>query len=169
MRLLCLLLLGLALGLGHDKAAAETLVVVVRHAEKAADDPKDPTLSLLGEQRAEALATALRGFGLDAAYASQFRRTQLTAAPAARRAGVEVRVVPATAATEADAAALSERILATHTGESVLVVAHSNTAPAIVAALSGQPAAAMGEDEFDRFSLISIGADGRRRVLETRY
>jgi hypothetical protein len=37
-------------------ASAEPFVVIVRHAEKATNDPKDPDLSQAGHARAETLA-----------------------------------------------------------------------------------------------------------------
>src|SRR5260370_41629636 len=41
-------------------ASAEPCVVIVRHAEKAENDPKDPDLAPAGRARAEALAKILK-------------------------------------------------------------------------------------------------------------
>jgi hypothetical protein len=43
-------------------ASAEPFVVIVRHAEKATNDPKDPDLSQAGNARAELLARILKDF-----------------------------------------------------------------------------------------------------------
>jgi len=40
--------------------SADTMIIVVRHAEKATDDPKDPSLSEQGNARANALAAVLK-------------------------------------------------------------------------------------------------------------
>ena len=74
----------------------DTVVVVVRHAEKATDDPKDPSLSEAGQARAQRLADALKGLPLQHAISTQYKRTHDTAAPAARANDIEVHVKPVT-------------------------------------------------------------------------
>lgn len=146
------------------------LVIVVRHAEKAADDARDPSLSSAGAARAEVLASRLAGLPLAAAYATPFRRTQLTAAPSASAAGIEVTVREfASRNPDEDALALREQLLRDHRGEAVLVVGHSNTVPAIVEALSGSEAEPMPETEFDRFSVVRLRADGSAVLSVQRY
>lgn len=146
---------------------ADTLVVVVRHAEKSVDDPRDPNLSDAGRQRAEALAKVLADAPLTAVYATGYRRTQQTAQPSASRHGVETQILAA--GSEGDGDALRERIRKAHAGTTVLVVGHSNTVPAIVSALSGKASPPMGEDEFDRLSVIVLPAEGEPRLLVARY
>src|SRR5436190_22872808 len=76
--------------------AAEPTIFIVRHAEKASGgDAKDPLLSEAGRARAESLATTLKDAGITAIYATEFKRTQLTAEPVARAAHVETTIVPA--------------------------------------------------------------------------
>ena len=147
-----------------------TVVVVLRHAEKATDDPRDPTLSEAGQARAQALARRLEPTGLDAVYATQYRRTQLTAAPAAAQAGVAVTVRPVDAANAASYGPdLARDLRALPAGSTALVVGHSNTVPAIVAAISGQPATEMPETEYDRYTVIVLDADGKARVFVSTY
>ena len=147
-----------------------TVVVVVRHAEKATDDPRDPSLTPAGTARAQTLAQRLEGAGLDAVYATQYRRTQLTAAPAAKQAGLDVTVRPADAANAASYAPdLARDLRALPAGSTALVVGHSNTVPGIVSAISGQPAAPMPETEYDRYTVIVLDADGRARVFTSTY
>lgn len=153
-----------------DPADGSTVVVVVRHAEKATDDPRDPSLSPDGQARAEALAAKLASTGLDVAYSTQYRRTQLTAAPAAKQAGIEVSVRPIDATNATTYAAdLARDLRALPAGSTALVVGHSNTAPSIVAALAGQPEVAMPETEFDRYTVVVLDADGSARVFTSRY
>src|SRR5262245_25473842 len=70
-------------------------VVLVRHAEKATDDPDDPSLSDAGRERALALARLLRGAGVSHLFASEYRRAAATVEPLARMTGVEITRLPA--------------------------------------------------------------------------
>lgn len=151
-------------------AEADVLVVVVRHAEKASNDPRDPDLDPAGEARARALASALAGSRLDAAYATQFKRTRQTAAPAAAAAGIAVTVRPVDGGNAATYAAdLARDLRALPDGSVVLVVGHSNTVPGIVAALDGRPEQAMPETEYDRFTTVRLRADGGADTVVSRY
>jgi broad specificity phosphatase PhoE len=167
-------LLALLLCLSTDASAGvgppDTVVVVVRHAEKATDDPKDPTLSDVGQARAQRLATALRGLEPQAAFATQYRRTQMTAAPTALEHGFEVTVRPIDASNEATYAAdLAHEIRQGPPGRALLVVGHSNTVPAVVKALTGVEPAPIADDEFDRVYVVTLPADGPARYVVLRY
>ncbi|MFY0534577.1 histidine phosphatase family protein [Nannocystis pusilla] len=69
----------------------------MRHGEKAADDPSDPSLSPAGEARAKALAELLGHAGVTHLFASEYRRTQATLRPLADAAGLQITVLPAAA------------------------------------------------------------------------
>src|SRR5437762_589228 len=73
-------------------AAADTVVIAVRHAEKVVNGSKDPSLTPEGEKRAELLARMLRDAGVSAIYSTPFQRTRNTAAPLAKRLGIAVTV-----------------------------------------------------------------------------
>ena len=145
--------------------AAELRVIVVRHAEKATDDKRDPSLSAAGKERAKALAQLLRDEPLVAAYATQYRRTQLTAVPSAIVSKLKVTVRPA----GESAASLAEKIRHDHQTGSVLVVGHSNTVPDLVAALSGQEITAIADDEFDRYYIVTWPGEGGAKLESGRY
>jgi phosphohistidine phosphatase SixA len=115
-----------------DKAART--VIVVRHAEKV-DESKDPLLSAAGQARAEALALALANARIDAIFTTQLQRTRLTAALLAKP-GLTPIVVDATADAKAHAKRRGGRRAGGPAGEAILG-GHSNTVPAIVAALGG--------------------------------
>lgn len=152
-------------GSGERPAATDgTHFVLVRHAEKASDDPKDPSLSEAGMARAARLADALADTPLAAAYATAYRRTQSTAVPSAARHGIAVTTYDASRPAAEFASALRQA----HTDETVLVVGHSNTVPALAAALCACEIAPMRENEFDRRIDIRIAADGRISVEERR-
>ncbi len=142
-----------------------TTFVLIRHAEKTTDDPKDPSLSEAGRARAARLADALAAAPLRAAYATAYRRTRATAAAAADRHGIAVATYDAAIPVDAFVATLRR----THGDGTVLVVGHSNTVPVIASALCGCAVAPMREDEFDRWIEIRIAADGIASMRERRY
>ncbi len=143
----------------------DTTFVVVRHAEKGSDDPKDPPLSAAGRQRASALANQFASRSLTAAYATAFKRTQQTALPAARASGVVV--------TTYDAARASGEFVAdlrrTHAHGTILVVGHSNTVPEIVAALCGCPVAPLADNDFGDVYAVRIDNDGHATLTQRTF
>ena len=146
--------------------AAQTMVIVVRHAEKATDDPRDPSLSEVGKARAARLATALAAASVDAVYTTQYRRTRDTAAVTAAAAGVELHVHEATAQNTASyASELLAEIQARPAGDTVLVVGHSNTVPELVETFGGSRVAAIADDQYDRLFVITLGPSPRTVVL----
>lgn len=161
LRLLPLCCLALALALPVQAAPGETVVFVVRHAEKADDHPRDPGLSAVGTHRAQAIADMLQAESLQAVYATPYRRTQLTAAPTAAAKGLSITVRPA----GESAASLAQVLRTRHAGQRVLVVGHSNTVPALVEALAGQPIEAIPEHQYDRFLVIRLQG---KQILELR-
>lgn len=138
--------------------------VIVRHAEKSNDDPRDPTLSEAGLARAQRLAAALAKQPLAAVYATAYRRTQQTAAPAASDHGLVVTTYDAAL----DAKDLASTLKQRHASGTVLVVGHSNTVPAIAAALCACVVAPLRDDEFDRRLHVWIDARGNATLIDTR-
>lgn len=130
--------------------------VIVRHAEKANDDPRDPSLSEAGHARAQRLAAALKNQPVRAVYATAYRRTQQTGEPTAQSHRLQVVTYDAKQPAADFAAALRRE----HAAGTVLVVAHSNTAPDIAAALCQCTVAPMAETEFDRRMRIDFDRDG---------
>jgi len=170
MKIKCLAILLLANSILGRPAlmAADTIIVVVRHAEKATDDPKDPSRSEQGEARANKLAAVLKDADLKAVYTTQYKRTKLTGTPAASQSGLQVQVREANqknADTYVDD--LLKEIQKQHKGETVLVVGHSNTVPDLVKRISGQEVPAIGENEFDRIYIITLAK--KPRLLSVTY
>src|SRR5688500_11718626 len=148
----------------------DTIIVVVRHAEKATDDPKDPTLSEAGRARAERLAGALKGLPLQHAIRTQYKRTHDTEVPAAEANGSELQGKPADAPNSATYAKdLAAHIRQDHAGQNLLIVGHSNTVPELVEAFTGTKVEPMADDEFDRVYVITLPADGPPRFVVLRY
>ena len=131
-------------------AAAQSTIFLVRHAEKAeagAADPQDPDLSEAGRARADSLATTLKDARLTAIYATEFKRTQQTAAPSAQAAGLTTKFVPGK-----KTAALLAKLRSAR--GNVLVVGHSNTLPEIIQGLSVSAPVVIGETDYDNLFLV---------------
>jgi broad specificity phosphatase PhoE len=168
--LLVLLLAASPVLRGHDEAPAEvTTVVIVRHAEKAQDDPKDPTLSPAGQARAEALASALDSAGVAAIYSTQYKRNILTAEPLAKRLGLSVIRKPIAGETATYAKELAREVLAKEKGKTVLIVGHSNTVPELVQAFSGSTIAPLSDADYDQIFVVVVQGAGPARLFKTRY
>jgi broad specificity phosphatase PhoE len=147
--------------------AQATTVIVVRHAERL-DSSQDPPLNEVGQARAEALATALANAGVEAIYTTQFARTRLTAEPLARKLGVTATVVQAGGDATSHARAIADRIRSEAAGKVVLVVGHSNTVPAIVAALGGGDVGTIQDAQHDHMFIVRTDASGTR-VIRAGY
>jgi len=150
-------------------AMGETTVVVVRHAEKSTDDPRDPSLSAIGQERALALSALLRDAGVTGIYTTHYKRTRQTAEPFARQSGIAITERPIGAANSATYARDLAREVLARRGTAVLIVGHSNTVPEIVTALSGRAVAPMTEAEYDHAFIVVIPATGTPRLLHTRF
>ena len=177
MRLLFLplLLVGLAACALHPAAGPDagppaarelqTTFIVVRHAEKAVEDPEDPTLDADGRARAQALAQALADVPLKAVYATPTRRTRETAAPVAAANALEVRDYdPALAASE-----LATMLHIRHAGDTVLLVGHSNTVPGIVTALCACPVEPLTEADYGDLYRVRIAAGGEATLEHDHF
>ena len=145
--------------------ADAAVFVIVRHAEKAADDSKDPTLSEAGRARAERLAQRLDSQRMTAVYATSYRRTQQTAAPTAQTHHLEIRTYDA----GMPAADFAARLRSEHSAGSVLVVGHSNTVATIAGALCGCAVTPLREGEYDRWTAITVRRSGVVKLEESRY
>lgn len=141
----------------------------MRHAERAAEPAGDPGLSPAGTARALRLVQAAQGARVSTVFTTQFRRTRETAAPLAQAAGVPVTVRPVTATNQGSyTEQLVREIREQHTGRTVAVIGHSNTVPAIVAALTGTAAPVLGEADYgDLFVVVLPPAGGAARLLHT--
>src|SRR5690348_11246554 len=164
LRVLLLLLLA-ALPLAAQQRAATT-VILVRHAEKAATPADDPGLTDAGQARARALAAIARDAGVTAIITTQFARTRETARPAAEALGVTPEVAKAGGAEHAQEVA---RLIGAHAGGVVLVVGHSNTIPAIVAALGAPQPPAICDSEYDNLYVVTLVPSKPAHVIRARY
>jgi broad specificity phosphatase PhoE len=151
---------------GPDRSGTTT-IVLVRHAEKAAEPAADPPLTEAGAARAQALVEAVRGMPVTAIVSTDFARTRSTAAPLAARLGLTTEIVDARARDHARLVA--EGVLARHRGETVVIVGHSNTVPDIVAALGAPKPAPICDGEYDNLFVVRVPAAGPATVERRHY
>lgn len=150
--------------------AEPTTIVVVRHAEKGADDPRDPSLSEAGQARAKSLAAALETAEVAAVYSTQYKRTKETGEPLATKFKLSVTERPVTATNAAKYTELLVReILEKQSGKTVVIVGHSNTVPELVKAFGGKAITPLTEDDYDRLYILMRPATGPARLFQTRY
>ena len=142
-----------------------TTVIVVRHAEKNIEPSNpDPDLSPAGQARALELARMFGDAGVNAIYATQFKRTQQTVKPLADRLGLTANVLASKNTQE-----LVRQILTSHRGQTIFVAGHNNTAPEIVAALGGGNFPVIPENEFDNMFIVTVYRFGRAKVVKLKF
>jgi len=142
-----------------------TTVVIVRHAEKNIEpNNPDPDLSPAGQARAQEIARIFGDSGVQAIYATQYKRTQQTVAPLANRLGLSVTSIDAKQSAE-----LTRRILSTNRGQTVFIAGHNNTVPEIVNILSGENFPIIPESEYDNMFIVTMYRFGKAKVLKVKY
>ncbi len=144
-----------------------TVVLLVRHAEKAAQPADDPPLTQEGRHRAEALAGVVKDAHPTAIITTQLRRTVETAQPSAAATGVTPEVVAVSSTTTQQNAAEVAAAVRKHAGETVLVVGHNNTVPLIIAALGGPKLPDICELVYDKLFVLVLGREAR--LVQSRY
>lgn len=103
-------------------------------------------------------------------YCSQFERTQQTAEPLARKLNAAVITIEADLKQpEKFIADIARKIKSQHTGETVLVISHSNTTPRIAEALGARNVPPINDDEYDKLLIVVTNADAYARVVKARY
>jgi broad specificity phosphatase PhoE len=142
-----------------------TTVILVRHAEKNIEpNNPDPDISSAGQARAQELARMFSNAGVNAIYATQYKRTQETVKPLADSIGVPVTVIDAKQTAE-----LLKQILTNHRGETIFVAGHNNTVPEIATALGGESLPVIPESEFDNMYIVTVYRFGRAKVVKLKY
>ena len=152
------------------KAHEETVIFLVRHAERADDGPgdpqvamdrqmaQDPPLSEAGRLRSSLLAELVRDAGITRIHSTDYRRTRETADPTSDATGVEVAIYD-----PSDLDAFAEDLRSSPGRH--LVVGHSNTTPELVAALGGDPGLPMESLEYDRLYVVTLEETGASTIL----
>jgi len=151
------------------ESQATTTVLFVRHAEKAEAPADDPGLSAAGQRRAAELARQLVSAdvvaGIDAIYATPFRRTTETAKPIAEALKLPLRSYDA-----GDTEAFLDELVKEHKGKIVLVIGHSNTVPQMIGNMgASKRVPPIADDEYDNIYIVSIPWFGKTKTLRLRY
>ena len=142
-----------------------TTVILVRHAEKKLEpNNQDPDLSPEGVERAQEIARVFANAGINAIYATQYKRTQQTVRPLSDRTGVTVTVLEASQPDE-----LIKRIQTSLRGQTIFVAGHNNTVPAIASQLSGETFPVIPESEYDNLFIVTVYRFGKAKVVRLKY
>ena len=160
----------IAIGLAwFFESQATTTIIFVRHSEKELNAGDDPGLSDAGWRRTVELTRQLVDSdvvaGIDAIYATSFRRTQETGKPLA-----EALNLPINSYDEADRESVLETILRNHKGKIILVIGHSDTLPELIANLgASKKVPPINEFEYDNIYIISIPWFGKTKTIRLRF
>jgi broad specificity phosphatase PhoE len=160
----------IAIGLAwFFESQATTTIIFVRHAEKAAMPADDPGLSSAGQRRVAELTRQLKDVdvvaGIDAVYATPFRRSMETARPIADQLDIPINTYDAE-----DTETVLETILENHKGKIILVVGHSNTLPRLMYDLgASKKVPDIHEDEYDNIYIVAIPWFGKTKTIRLRF
>jgi phosphohistidine phosphatase SixA len=141
-----------------------TTVYIVRHAEKdSTSDAADPTLSAVGQVRAQALRQTLEKRHPVALFTTDTKRTRATLEPLASALKLEPQVYDARRGRD-----LADRVLKEYAGKSVVIVGHSNTVLSLIDDFGAiPPVDAIGENEYEYLFTVRT-AEGMQPIVETR-
>lgn len=142
-----------------------TTLILVRHAEKSVPLGDYP-LSSAGRARARELARVLGSVDIAAVYTTQYLRTRQTAQPLADQLGLPVEPITTTETYVAD---VLDRVRTEHAGQTVLVVTHRLTLPALIEALGANPVPTIAEEQYDRLYVVTVLPTGPVSLLEFRF
>jgi phosphohistidine phosphatase SixA len=149
------LILALLLGsvLSAPLMANETVIYLVRHAEKDVSQKQDPPLTTSGQQRAQRWATVFQHVPVSAVYSTDTRRTRDTAAPLAKAKNLAIKLYE-------PGSLDAEQMLELHGGSTVFIVGHSNTVPGMVNKFAGEMLFQdLDESEYNDLFRVSLPAD----------
>jgi len=142
-----------------------TTIILTRHAEKIID-PNNPDVDLspAGQARALEIVRMLGDAGVNAIYATQYKRTQQTVKPLADKLGLPVTIVNAKNTPD-----LIAQIKARNSGQTIFIAGHNNTVPEIIAALGGPQYPNIPETEYDNLFVVTVYRTGKVKVLKMKY
>ncbi len=142
-----------------------TTVILIRHAEKVIDpNNADPDLSPAGQARAQELVRMFGDAGINAIYATQYKRTQQTVKPLADKLGLPVNQV-----NSKNTADLVARIRSENSGQVVFIAGHNNSVPEIIAALGGPTFPIIPDTEYDNLYIVTVYRTGKAKVVKLKY
>jgi phosphohistidine phosphatase SixA len=161
------------------------VLILVRHADKAAQPADDPPLTAAGAKRAQDLAATLRIAGVAAIITTQLRRTRDTAQPLAAALGLTPEVLNvgerALVANPAPGQQFPPEVLKERAeyvkalqatirrlSGMVLVVGHDWSVPGLIAALGGPQLPNICSSVYDNLFVL-ISTKGKADLIQARY
>ncbi|HYK75865.1 MAG TPA: histidine phosphatase family protein [Daejeonella sp.] len=161
------LLAALFLWGGFIKSDSNTVIYIVRHAEKDASNPNnaDPDLSAEGQARAIDLARTLRKEKIAAIFTTSYKRTEQTAIGVAKNNNLNIMHYEAK-----DFAGVAQNVLSQYKNQKTLIVGHSNTILEIAKAFGAKtPVETLEDDDYDLLLRVTINKSGQAKLLISRY
>jgi broad specificity phosphatase PhoE len=151
------------------ESQATTTVIFVRYAELPPGDEANPGLSAAGQRRAGELARVLADVdvvaGVDAIFATEYRKSHETADPLAQQLQLPVQVVEAS-----NIRGLADMILQEYKGKIVLVVTDAEALPQLIRRFHGsKKLPPMARDEHDNLYIVSIPWYGKVKTLRLKF
>ena len=147
--------------------AKETVIYVVRHAEKDTSDPKnnDPELNAEGKQRALDLNEFLKREKLTAVFSTNYKRTMQTVASLAQRNGIPVKTYD-----PKNPGAVAKLVKEEFLNKKIAIAGHSNTILGLIKAFGSiPPVDKLEDDDYDLLFTITINKDGESSLTTQRF
>ncbi|HOY04905.1 MAG TPA: phosphoglycerate mutase family protein [Saprospiraceae bacterium] len=141
-----------------------TTFIVLRHAETSGSG-SDPNLSAAGMARADELRRILGNVPLAAVFSSNYNRTRQTAQPTATDKSLNVNIYD-----PLNQSPLVDEWLSAYRGQTVLVLGHSNTVPALLNLFLGSNEYSnLPDTEYNNLFIATVSERGRAKVLHLKY
>ncbi len=144
--------------------SATTNIILVRHAEKLAG--RNPPLTVEGQRRAQSLVKLLEVFDISAIYSSNYQRTIMTSKPLANALELDINIT----FSPTEYKQILDDIVSKNSGNTVLIVGHSNTIPKLVNyALTDNVFPDINDKNYSDLYLLKYDPAGESKVLKFSY
>ncbi len=141
-----------------------TTYILVRHAETSGGG-SDPSLSIVGTERAMELSRILENVPLDAVLSTNFNRTRQTAQPVASAKGLAIQSYD-----PFDPDGVIDNTQSAFHNGFVLIVGHSNTTPDFLNTMIGEDEyTTLPESAYNNLYIVSLFEKGRANVVHLLY
>jgi 2,3-bisphosphoglycerate-dependent phosphoglycerate mutase len=141
-----------------------TTFILIRHAEKGTDDPKNPTLNEEGLARTQNLIGLLKHVDVNVLYSTPYKRTQQTIQPLADKYTLSIQEYNPSSMDFLNA------VWAQNKGKTIVISGHSNTTPLVANYLLGEEKYSnLDESEYDKVFVVTINEIGKGTVTVLSY
>jgi broad specificity phosphatase PhoE len=143
-------------------AASQEVAFVIRHAEKESVG-KDPALTAAGRGMAQDWSNMLKESGVEIVIHTDARRSRETGNIIASELGVEQAEV-----SMADIAGLFDLLTFDYDDQNVLIIAHTETIPTILARMGVQHKVDIATEDYRNLFLVTSGPNDQRVLTQLR-